>query len=195
MKLTEDLKKNYLALWDGCVVLDDWLFRAKSSGKKIILNKPDYSLVSKITNVPWFIVGLIHKMEANFNFKTHLHNGDSLNNRTVQVPRGRPIEGKPPFTWLDSAIDAIRYDGLDKVECWDIATTLYQLEKYNGFGYRKNHPHVNTPYLWSGTNQYTCGKYIADGLWSSAAVSGQVGCVPILFYLKEVHEVSFDEIS
>jgi lysozyme family protein len=50
---------------------------------------------------------------------------------------------------------------------------LYRFEKYNGFGYRRRG--IVSPYLWSFSNQYTKGKYIADGKWSSEAVSRQCG--------------------
>jgi len=38
-------------------------------------------------------------------FKLHLHNGDPLTARTVNVPKGRPKTGQPPFAWGISAKD------------------------------------------------------------------------------------------
>jgi lysozyme family protein len=59
---------------------------------------------------------------------------------------------------------------------------LYLLERFNGKGYiNRNMP---SPYLWSGTNQYVKGKYIADGVFSADAVSKQVGCATLMKYLK-----------
>src|SRR5262249_48824149 len=138
-----------------------------------------YKAVETETGVPWYVIGLIHLMEAGGNFACHLHNGDSLSGRTVQVPKGRPKDGTPPFTWKDSAIDAIRYDGLDKVEDWSIERICFELEKFNGWGYRNNHPEVLSPYLWSGTNHYARGKYVKDRQWDPAAVSGQSGAMAI----------------
>ena len=63
---------------------------------------------------------------------------------------------------------------------WTISKTLDFLEKWNGLGYRKYHPDVNTPYLWSGTNHYEKGKYVSDGKWDKNAVSKQPGTVLIL---------------
>jgi lysozyme family protein len=40
--------------------------------------------------IPWYVVAVIHNMEAGQNLRTHLHNGDSLTARTVHVPAGRP---------------------------------------------------------------------------------------------------------
>ena len=51
-----------------------------------------------------------------------------------------------------------RPDGFDQ--------TLYELERYNGFGYRDRRPQVLSPYLWSFSNHYSRGKYVADGRFS-----------------------------
>src|SRR5258705_13368262 len=65
---------------------------------KITAAKTRYQGIEKITGVPWFFIGVIHSLEANCDFTKHLHNGDSLKAKTVNVPKGRPI-GVPPFTW------------------------------------------------------------------------------------------------
>jgi lysozyme family protein len=51
-------------------------------------------------------------------------------------------------------------------------------EEYNGYGYFKHN--VNSPYLWSGTNLYSKGKFTADGKYSPTTVSGQLGAAVIL---------------
>ena len=174
------LAPKYESLWASCVLLPSRKSAADLSASRIIANKARYQEVEKATTVPWFCVGLIHAMEGGLNFNTHLHNGDSLARRTVHVPKGRPKTGEPPFTWEESAIDALTMDGLDKVGDWTPTRLCYELERYNGTGYLKYHPTVNTPYLWSGTNLYTRGKYVADGKWDASAVSGQSGAVAIL---------------
>ena len=58
------------------------------------------------------------------------------------------------------------------------SVTSYKLEKYNGIGYRAHH--VNSPYLWGGSNQYTRGKYVQDGVFSITAVSMQIGAMVLL---------------
>jgi hypothetical protein len=132
-------------------------------------------------------------MEASQNFKAHLHNGDPLTARTVQVPAGRPKKGKPPFSWEESAADALAMRGLGVKTDWSLSGMLYQLEGYNGWGYRLHHPHVLTPYLWSFSNHYTSGKYVADGTWSDTAVSKQCGAAVLLRRLAELHQIEFPD--
>jgi len=122
---------------------------------KLLAGKDRYAEVEKRTGVPWFIVGVVHYLETGLNFQTHLHNDDPLNARTVHVPAGRPRTGQPPFTWEDSAQDAFELTGVTKVPDWSIARVLYELERYNGWGYRRRQ--VNSPYLWNCTSQYTKG--------------------------------------
>ena len=130
------------------------------------------------------MVGIIHSLEAGGDFTRHLHNGDPLTARTTHVPAGRPKTGKPPFTWEQSAIDALRGQGLAAWKDWSVPGTLFQLEGYNGFGYRDHHPDVPSPYLWSCSNHYTRGKYVADGRFSPTAVSQQVGAALLLKQLS-----------
>jgi len=123
--------------------------------------------------VPWYFVGIIHSLEGSFNFSAHLHNGDPLRGRTWQVPAGRPKEWNPPTDWASSAADAMVLKKYDNQPDWSVAQMLYRFEKYNGFGYRSRG--IETPYLWSFSNQYSKGKYVKDGVWDSNAVSRQCG--------------------
>lgn len=156
--------------------------------KRILTGKTKYENAVKGTKIPWYFIGIIHSMECNCNFNLHIHNGDPLSARTVQVPAKRPIaepltgKGKP-YSWEESCKDCIQYKTWDKIENWNIPTLLYQWERNNGFGYQKKG--INTPYLWSYTNQYTKGKYVADGKYDADAISKQIGCVAIFKALQE----------
>ena len=103
------------------------------------------------------------------------------NARTVNVPAGRPIKGRPPFTWSESAEDALTMPGkqFDKVTDWSIAHALWLLESFNGHGYR-NAIGIHSPYLWAGTCHYVRGKYIDDHVYSALAVSKQPGAAGII---------------
>jgi hypothetical protein len=124
-------------------------------------------------------------MESSLDFRKHLHNGDPLTARTVHVPAGRPPDGEPPFTWEESAGDALRLRRIPRWDDWTVPGVLYQLEGYNGWGYRLYHPHVLSPYLWSYSGHYSSGKYVADGRWSDTAVSKQCGAAVIVRRMAE----------
>jgi lysozyme family protein len=158
----------------------------------IAAGRARYIAAGRATGVPWCIVGILHQLECGGSFALHLHNGDPLTARTKQVPAGRPKGGRPPFSWEDSAIDALRYDGLHHVgaEGWaSIGVTLDTLERYNGLGYRRRC--IATPYLWGGSNHYERGKYIADGRFDANTVSRQTGAAVLLQACVAVHYISF----
>lgn len=150
--------------------------------RQIDRNKSRYESIGKKVGVPYYVVAVLHNMECSLNFGKHLHNGDSLSKRTWQVPAGRPKSGTPPFSFEESAIDALKYDKMDKVNWNSLNDSLNAFEGYNGWGYMKYHKNVPTPYLWSYTSLYNppSGKYVKDGKWSSTAVSKQIGVCAIL---------------
>ena len=57
--------------------------------------RKSYEQVTEETCVPWYFVAIIHGMEGGFDIKAHLHNGDPLKAKTVQVPKGRPDPLEP----------------------------------------------------------------------------------------------------
>lgn len=184
----ETLKDEYARLWAAAYVHTKWRPVVDATAQKILSHKARYEHVSSITRVPWYVIGVIHQMEAGCNFGCHLHNGDPLAKRTVQVPANRPPNGTGPFKWEVSACDALLMKQLEKITDWSVERICYELERYNGWGYRKYHPTTLSPYLWSGTAHYARGKYVADGKWSSTAVSGQSGAVPLLMRLMDLDD-------
>ncbi len=187
------LEPEYNRLWNSMEIRATWHAPLERRARDILANKARYQGVSAKTGVPWYFVGIVHSLECGLKFTGHLHNGDRLTARTHQVPAGRPVKGTPPFTWEDSACDALLMKSLDKVKDWGIARVLYELERYNGFGYRTYHPSTLSPYLWSGCKHYSKGKYVADGKWSSTAVSQQTGAAPLLAKLQEIDaSITFD---
>lgn len=147
--------------------------------RRILAGQSRYeSVANKLPNPPWFVIAILHQLESDGDFGTHLHNGDPLSARTVNEPAGRPRVGEPPFTWEESAWDAIRYDRLDQWSDWSIPGIAYQLEGFNGWGYRAHH--VASPYLWAGCQHYSRGKFTSDGHFDYNAVSQQVGGMVLL---------------
>ncbi|NIG57593.1 hypothetical protein [Chitinophaga sp. Cy-1792] len=144
----------------------------------------DFTYVSN-GRIPWYFIACVHYLECTFSFKKHLHNGDPLTGYTVQIPVGRPKVGHPPpFTFEESAVDALKLMGFDKVSSWKLPFILRKLEAYNGFGYFLYY-NINSPYLWSFSNHYTKGKYVKDRKFDKEAVSAQLGSAVILKRMEE----------
>ncbi|WP_028081232.1 hypothetical protein [Solimonas soli] len=190
-KLTSKLRDEYEQLFAACQIRPERRTQVERIAGQVLDNRPRYEAVGAPLGIPWYVVGAIHNLEASLSFRTHLHNGDPLTARTVHVPAGRPASGAPPFSWEDSARDALTLEGMNGLDDWSLSATLYRLEGYNGWGYRKQHPDVLSPYLWSFSNQYERGKYVADGKWSASAVSDQCGAATLLRRLAELQQVVF----
>ena len=192
--LTINLSKEYENLFNTCNISLSRAAIVEGIIKKITANKTRYETAGNPLRIPWYFIAVIHNMESSLSFTKHLHNGDPLTARTKHVPAGRPVNGNPPFTWEESAADALQYQKIDKWKDWSIPGLLYKLEEYNGWGYRSKHPHVLSPYLWGFSNHYTKGKYVADGTWSETAVSQQCGAGALLRRLAEKGEIDFDAL-
>jgi len=182
---TQTLQREYLTLYKTLEIKEGKLPIIERHAEAIEAEKARYQSVGTPLGIPWYFIALVHTLESNRDFETHLHNGDPLTRRTRQVPKGRPKSGTPPFTWEESAIDALRYKRLHLETDWSLTRILYQLERYNGWGYRLYHTHVLSPYLWSYANHYRSGKYIADGTFSNTAVSRQSGAAVIMRRMEQ----------
>ena len=181
--LTERLILEYQQLFNSCVIREERFAELDQAIKLILGGRQHYEAVQAKTNVPWYFTGIIHCLEGSINFNTHLHNGDSLNAKTKNVPKDRPKVGKPPFVWEDSAIDALQLKSLDVWTDWSISGILFQFERYNGFGYRPRS--IRSPYLWSFSTHYVRGKFVKDGIFSETAVSKQCGAAVLLRRMGE----------
>lgn len=148
-----------------------------AAARRLDSHMATYRSVTAATGVPASLIAVIHLRESDGDFTAHLHNGDPLSMRTQHVPAGRPPGGTPPFTWAESAIDALHYEGLVGLE-WTLEQALFQLERYNGFGYRNRGLH--SPYLWGSTNQQQAGKYTSDGHFDPSAWDVQLGAAAVL---------------
>jgi lysozyme family protein len=180
----EDIADEYAAMFDSARIRPDKLDDVRWYSNRVVAGREVYEKIEARTRVPWYFVGLIHGMECSFSLAKHLHNGDSLKSRTWQVPAGRPKDGSPPFTFEDSACDALAYDNLAGQADWSLSRMLHRLEIYNGFGYRKKFG-TASPYLWSYSNHFTSGKYVKDGVYDPNATSKQCGAAVMLRDLVE----------
>lgn len=144
--------------------------------KSLVAVKSRYQAVEVKTGVPWAVIAVIHERESSQNWGRSLAQGDSWDRVSVHVPAGRG-----PFkSWEEAAVDSLvncaPYAARNKD--WSIGGSLTKLEEYNGLGYAsRGKP---SPYLWAGTNQYTSGKYVRDGVYDPNVVDRQPGCVNLL---------------
>lgn len=191
INFTPALRKEYEDLFNGCIIKPQKIATVETTISKLLTNQPRYAAVGDPLGIPWHFIAVIHNMEASLKFTCHLHNGDPLTARTVHEPPGRPKKGNAPFTWELSAADALTMRGLGKITDWSLAGTLYQLEGYNGWGYRLYHQHVLSPYLWSYANYYVSGKFVEDGFWSDTAKSAQCGSAVLLRRMAEQGQIVF----
>ncbi len=176
------LEPEYRAFWAAATLRPERRAEAERLARALLAQRARYEAAAAPVGAPWWFVAAIHLLEAGMSFRSHLHNGDPLSARTVHVPAGRPVAGAPPFTWEESAADALAVQGIGRETAWSIPRALWRWETWNGFGYRRRG--VPTPYLWSFTDRYSRGKYVADGRFDPAAVSAQCGAAAVLKLLE-----------
>lgn len=172
-------KQGYANLWRAAEARAP--SAAASVARGIIADRERYEAAAEAIGHPniWSLIGAIHYRESSRSFNAHLHNGDSLKGYTHRVPAGRPKVGHgPPFTWEESAQDALKLKSWDSGAHWDeLEYWLYKTEEYNGWGYLGKN---NSPYLWSKTSKQQPGKYVRDHVYDPNAVDSQLGVVAIL---------------
>jgi lysozyme family protein len=146
--------------------------------------KAHYAKVATLTHVPWFIIAVIHEREASQSWKANIAQGDPWNTRSRHVPKGRG-----PFkSWDEAAVDALTNCGpyAARWTDWTAGGALTLLEQYNGLGYANRS--LPSPYIWASTDQYTRGKYVADGRFDARAVDRQLGCAALIFRMATMDE-------
>ena len=175
--------------WRDVKPLPEQVFRIDKLVTQYVANKKRYVEVqnAKSPGCPAPIVFVFHMRESDCDFTRHLHEGSSLKARTKYVPIGRPKTGNPPFTFLESATDALyvikSYQTADK---WaNVDSMIDWIERYNGLGYRQYHPATPSPYVVGGSNLQRPGKYVADGRFDKTVTDRQLGCLVVLKAIED----------
>lgn len=144
-------------------------------------HKSEYESVAQQTDMPPELVAALHWREASGNFGTYLHQGDPLGKPATHVPSNIPVFQKDE--WDKAAAHALNLKkkckeemGMNK-DTKDKAKMAAFAERYNGMGY--NNKGVTSPYVYSGMDNYTSGKYVADGVYSAGTVDQQLGVVTL----------------
>lgn len=138
-------------------------------------NQARYQTVADQTHIPAALIAAIHFRESSGDFSTYLHNGDPLGKPTTHVPTGIPV-----FTvWEDAAVHALNMKGsirddLDMTESTTNEASIATFaEYYNGLGYYNRG--APSAYVYSGTDVYTGGKFVADGVYDPKVKDAQLG--------------------
>lgn len=183
-----DLLQANESRWKNCTINPDKLSAFNSVATRLtsVSAVTRYKAVEARTGVPWWFVAVVHEREASQNWNANIAQGDRWDHVSHNVPAGRG-----PFkSWEDAAVDAL-------VNCapfaarnkdWSPAGALTMLEKYNGLGYAARGK--ASPYIWSGTNQYTSGKYVRDHVYDPDVVDTQLGCAGLLTAMKVFEQPS-----
>ena len=159
-----------------------------------------YQELADEIGVPPELIAVIHYREntkdyLEGNFNVYLHNGEQLGKKTEKVPKGIYFDN------FDlAAEDAIKAkeNYIEKyhltAESNDIVAMMCFAEVYNGLGYYNN-GHIS-PYLYSGTNIYTSGKYVEErndkgqyvSVYKEEVVDSQIGAYILLNSILSIKE-------
>jgi len=136
----------------------------------------EWAEVTAKTGVPrlWGLASF--ERESGSDYSRSPAQGDRWDRVSDHVPRGLG----PYANWGAACIAAYAIDKLDEVGApnWTWTCSCYEGELFNGFGPRAHGRH--TGYLWSWTNIYTGGKYVADGKWDPETHDQQCGMIPMM---------------
>ena len=150
--------------------------------KRLVAAKDRYQKIEATTGVPWFVIAVIHQREGAQKWTVNIANGQPFDQKTTIVPKGRG----PFSSFEDAAYDALTNCApyAAKWKDWSPGGMMTLLEQYNGLGYANKG--LPSPYVWSGTDQYVKGKYVADGVFAANVVDKQLGCAGLIMAMAKL---------
>lgn len=162
------------------------------AARRLVAAKARYQAIAATTGVPWFVVAVIHERESSQNWNAQLGQGDPLGRVSTHVPKGMgPYFNHPNDPPLHDAFYRAAVQALTDLppyaarnKDWSTGGALTLLEQYNGLGYANKG--LPSPYIWSGTDRYTKGKYVADGVFDANAVDSQLGCAGLIMAMQQI---------
>lgn len=173
----KDIKDEYKYLWEKMDIVNRLYPTVSFISLKMFKLGEVYKKI--FPNIPFFIIGFLHYQNNDFSFYKHLHNDDSLEDRTVSEPIGRPKDKNPPFTWKESAEDYISLISPIPEEI-TISNVLFFIEKLENFKYKRNN--VISPTLWYGSNIFE------EEFKKNIDFNKKIGIAPIIRYLS-LHDI------
>lgn len=142
-----------------------------------------------LRSVPWWFIAIISEREYGGppHWDKQLGQGDPLDQKSIHEPMGmgpylsHPSDITPGFdAWTRCCVDVLVNTApfAAKWTNWTIGGILTLFEEYNGLGYALRG--LSSAYVWSGSDQYSSGKFVADHVFDSNVVDVQLGCAGIL---------------
>ncbi|MEW6645363.1 MAG: hypothetical protein AB1586_33040 [Pseudomonadota bacterium] len=168
--------------WAVARMLADRGAAFRAVARRLVAARDRYQAVAAKTGVPWFVIAVIHEREASQRWDASIAQGDPWDRVSTHVPKGRG----PFASWAAAAIDALTAcpPFAARWKDWSPGGLLTLLEQYNGLGYAgMGRP---SPYVWSGTDQYSRGKYVRDGVYDPNVMDAQLGCAGLLLAMAEI---------
>lgn len=157
-----------------------------------VANKGRYLAIARAAGMPdiaWVFIAVSHYRESSQDFSKSLAQGDPWNQKSTHVPADRG-----PFkSFEEAAVDALVKCApyAARLKDWSIGGMLTNLERFNGIGYAARG--LPSAYVWSGTDQYRAGKFIADGVFDPNKVDAQLGVAGLILTMMELDpSIKFD---
>lgn len=143
----------------------------------------------KLQPVPWWFIAVVSEREYGGppHWDRQLGQGDHLNAKSIHEPAGMGpyLAHDGDITpghdaWTRCCVDVLQNSApfAAKWTLWTVGGVMTLFEEYNGLGYAAHG--VPSAYVWSGTDQYVSGKYVADHVYDPKRIDVQEGCAPIL---------------
>jgi len=124
--------------------------------RKILGNRTRYERITKSMTMPWYFLAIIHGLEADFRFDSHLHNGDPLTGPHGPCAGWTTGSGHAAVQLGRECDGCHRGQSLRQVERLEHCRDACRLGKrHNGLGYR--HYGIYSPYVWA------CNRPLCEG--------------------------------
>lgn len=175
--------------WETMKIKQNFWPAALKFADRALVHKADYQHIASLIKqeydlyIPWWFIPLVHERECVRgvdNWSCNIAQGCRFDVKCNVIPKNGP------FSSFDKAAIAalvLEHPFAAKNTNWSGGGTMTIAEDYNGTGYYRMG--VTNPYLFSGTDKYVKGKYIADHKYDANKVDTQLGVAISLKALME----------
>lgn len=216
--VTDSLKVKNAERWSSMHVKASLLPHFHATATKLLApeNKSRYQGVTDrlseftklgkgIVATPWWFIAIVSEREYGGppNWGKQLGQGDPLDQKSKHEPTGmgpyliHPGDSTPGHdAWTRCCVDVLINSApfAAKWSDWSAGGVMTLFEEYNGLGYAMRG--IPSPYVWSGTDQYNAGKFVADHVFDPRRVDVQEGCAPILAVMMSLDpSIEFQKIA